>query len=397
MLGPFKVLTRITAFVGKEIRELIRRPGALLSLLFGPLLIMALFGVGYTGARRPLDTVVVVPAESQLPRDVAYYQELAQGRLNVVEVSDDADSARARLRAQEIGLVIAVPADAAAQLAAGQQSVLSVEWNQVDPVADNLARFVVSALTSELNREIIERAVAEGIAQIETRLGEDVVPVPPEVVASPARAEVANIAPSAPGVLRYFGPAVFALVLQHLAVTVTALSIIRERLSGAVDLFRVAPVNALEVLLGKYLAFGFLSLLIAFLIGVLLVQVLGLPLIGGWAPFVAIMSLIVFASLGLGLLISIVADSERQAVQLAMLVLLASVFFSGFVLPAEEFAPYVRGFAYLLPVTHGIRLLQDTMLRGETNALWQFWALAGIALVLFALTLLRMRRLMARG
>ena len=93
---------------------------------------------------------------------------------------------------------------------------------------------------------------------------------------------------------------------------------------------------------------------------------------GRWAQPAAIalaIGLLLLASLGLGLLVAVVSDSERQAVQLSLLVLLASVFFSGFVLAIDEFTPPVRALAYLLPVTHGIRLLQDLMLRGSTTHL----------------------------
>jgi ABC-type multidrug transport system permease subunit len=55
-----------------------------------------------------------------------------------------------------------------------------------------------------------------------------------------------------------------------------------------------------------------------------------------------------------GLLISVISDSERQAVQLSLLVLLSSVFFSGFVLPVDEFRTGLQYAAYALPVTHGI-------------------------------------------
>ena len=103
---------------------------------------------------------------------------------------------------------------------------------------------------------------------------------------------------------------------------------------------------------------------------------------------------VTLASLGLGLLISVIADSERQAVQLALLLLLASVFFSGFVLPINEFREGVQYGAYALPVTHGIRLLQDLMLRGDTTAWWQMTALAGIGIVLLILTTLALRRSM---
>src|SRR5688500_19920217 len=111
---------------------------------------------------------------------------------------------------------------------------------------------------------------------------------------------------------------------------------VRERLSGQMDRFRVAPVSSMELLVGKYVAYAVLSLAVAGIVGALLVGVLGVPLLGGVLPFVGIVLLLTFASLGVGLLISLVADSERQAVQLSMLVLLASVFFSGFVLRSEE-------------------------------------------------------------
>jgi ABC-2 type transport system permease protein len=80
-----------------------------------------------------------------------------------------------------------------------------------------------------------------------------------------------------------------------------------------------------------------------------------------------------------------------------MLVLLASVFFSGFVLPLDEFLPEVRWVAYALPVTHGIRLLQDLMLRGGTYAVWQVTALGAIGWALFVVSALSMRRSLAHA
>jgi ABC-2 type transport system permease protein len=175
-------------------------------------------------------------------------------------------------------------------------------------------------------------------------------------------------------------------------VTLTALSLVRERLSGAMDIFRVAPVRALEILVGKYLAYAFFNLVIAAAICALVVFVLHVPLLGTPESVAWVVALLSFASLGLGLLISTVVDSERGAVQLSMLVLLASVFFSGFVLPLDQFIAPLRIAAYSLPVTHGIQLLQDYMLRGGTNAPWELSVLAGIGVVLFVLTWIAVRR-----
>jgi ABC-2 type transport system permease protein len=129
----------------------------------------------------------------------------------------------------------------------------------------------------------------------------------------------------------------------------------------------------------------------------LLVMVLGVPLLGSPLLLAAIIALLTVASLALGLLIAVISDSERQAVQLSLLLLLASVFFSGFVLPIEEFTAPVRAASYLLPVTHGIRLIQDVMLRGWTNEAWEMVALAVIAAALLALTWLGLRRSMTRA
>ena len=72
-----RIIWRLLAFVGKELVETLRRPGAIVSLILGPFLIMAVFGAGSNGIRRQLETIVVVPASSELPGESTDYQELA--------------------------------------------------------------------------------------------------------------------------------------------------------------------------------------------------------------------------------------------------------------------------------------------------------------------------------
>jgi len=390
-------LIRMGSFTGKELREVIRRPGVLASLILGPFLVMFIFGLGYSGYRAPFVTEIVVPENSELPREPDYYADLAPGRLDVREVGTDADGAEQRLRAGEIDLLIVAPENASAELRSGRQTTIRVAWNQVDPVYDQLAGLATSILVSSLNAEIVEAAAAEGISFAEGELGPAVSNVPPDVIANPTTADTENVAPTEPNVVSFFGPAVFALVIQHLSITLTALSLVRERLSGQMDRFRVAPVTSMELLIGKYVAYAVLSLAVAAIVGALLVGVLGVPLLGGWLPFVGFVLLLTFASLGVGLLISLVADSERQAVQLSMLVLLASVFFSGFVLPVSDFAEWTQYIAYALPVTHGIALLQEHMLRGDVRDTWMIGALAAIGLILYVGSLLRLRRVLRRA
>jgi ABC-2 type transport system permease protein len=393
LLGLLKTWTRTTSFIGKDVLETVRRPGALFSLIFGPFVILGLFGVGYSGQYRPLSAVLVLPASANLPRDLNYYSQFAGDSVKLVEITDSADQARQRLQRQEIDLIVIAPPDVEQNFLSGHQSAIGIEYNELDPVRDNYARFVAYRQVQELNRLIIEQAVAQGEQYVlQTTGAQPPMVVPPQVVAAPTRAETRNLAPVNPNVVAFFAPAVLALVLQHMGVTLTALSLVRERLSGAMDIFRVAPVRALEILIGKYLAYAFFNLSIAAGLSFLLVGVLKVPLRSAPGDVAWVVVLLSFASLGLGLLISTVVDSERQAVQLSMLVLLASVFFSGFVLPLDQFITPLRIAAYSLPVTHGIQLLQDLMLRGGTNQGWELLVLAGIGVCLFLLTSLTVRR-----
>jgi ABC-2 type transport system permease protein len=397
MRAALAVVIRLLAFIGKELVETLRRPGAIISLVLGPFLIMAVFGLGYSGVKRPLETVVVAPPSSGLPADAASYQELAGGGLHIALVTPDRAAGEAELQAGRADVLIIAPEDPETAFRAGQQSVIEVQVDAIDPVEVNYAGFLAAGLASEVNREIIERVAAEGQGYAVAAGEEEATEIPPDVVAAPTRAELVNVAPSTPGVIAFFGPAVLALILQHLAVTLVALSLVRERTTGVIELFRIAPVSTSEVLAGKVLAFGLLGSGIAFITMAMLVYGFGVPMLGNEAVIAGTIVLLLVASLGLGLLIAVVSDSERQAVQLSLLVLLASVFFSGFVLSIEEFTEPVRAIAYLLPVTHGIRLLQDLMLRGETSQAWEFLALAVIAMVTLTIAWVLLRRSMTRA
>lgn len=389
-----KTATRVLAIVGKELIEVVRRPGAMLSLILGPFLIMAIFGVGYSGYRRPLATIVVVPPESGLPTEVAAYSEISGSGLEVTEVSTDEAGADARLRNQTIDVVLVAPADVEERFRAGEQSVIKVKVNVVDPVAQNYTVFLTKALEREVNRIVIERIAEEGQTYALGAGAAEAAAIPPSVVAAPTRAEVQNVAPSQPGVVQFFGTAVLALILQHMAATLVALSVVRERTTGIFELFRVSPITTLEIIVAKLVAFGILTGGIAILTLMLLVSAFGVPMLGDPALLAGIVALLILASMGLGLVIAGVSDSERQAVQLSLIVLLASVFFSGFVLAIEEFSEPVKSLTSVLPVTHGIRLIGEVMLRGSVQSLWQVAVLGGLVVAFCGASWVLLRRAM---
>ncbi len=213
----------------------------------------------------------------------------------------------------------------------------------------------------------------------------------PQILVSPFRSEVINVALAAPTITGYFAPAVIVMLLQHLTVTFAALSLVRERLLGSIEVFSVSPISAIETLLGKYLSYLIFGVLLALVLFALVIFGIGVPLLGSWVSVLLTVLALIFTSLGIGFVISLISTTDTQAVQYSMIVLLTSVFFSGFILELHTLWEPVRIISWLLPATYGILSLRDIMLRGNPLD----WALMaqlvafGLILLLAAWVLLR--------
>jgi ABC-2 type transport system permease protein len=239
------------------------------------------------------------------------------------------------------------------------------------------------------------RAVEAELTELETTLAE-FTNISPGVIVSPFRSEARSMANLTPDITHFFAPGVLMLLLQHIAVTFGALSIVRERQTGTVELFRVSPISPGEVLAGKYVSFMLFAGLLTAVLTILLRFALGVPMLGSWGYFVLVVALVLLASLGIGFVISLISDTDSHAVQLSMLVLLASVFFSGIFTALYLLWEPVRVISWMLPVTYGIQLLQSIMLRGAPPSPVLIGGLLAISLVLFLLAWFLTRRLMAR-
>ena len=237
------------------------------------------------------------------------------------------------------------------------------------------------------------------LSEVET-LADRVTSLDPLVVVSPLRSATTNLVPIAalsedPGVayVRFYSPGVVALLLQHMMVTLAGLSLIRERMLGTVEVFRVAPINVLQLLAGKYLGYTLFASIIVVALLPLLVFGLGIPFpLEQAGLFILITLLVVLASLGWGFLISAIVRSDSQAVQFSMLLLLMSVFFSGFFIPLKSFVEQLRTLAKILPVTHGITGFQQILLLNQPPPASTYLWLLAVAVVTFVLSWIIFRR-----
>jgi ABC-2 type transport system permease protein len=185
---------------------------------------------------------------------------------------------------------------------------------------------------------------------------------------------------------------VLALLIQSLGATLGALGLVREQEMGSFEMFRVAPLRLAQLLVGKSMAYV-LYVTVAGVILTLLLALIRVPMPAAYPlQHVALILLLATASVGIGLLISSLSKTDSQAIQLVMLLLLLSIFFTGFFLPITGFAWPAWIIALLLPMTHALEGFRALLLegRGVSSDLW--WALLIISALAYGLVGLIMRR-----
>jgi ABC-2 type transport system permease protein len=189
-------------------------------------------------------------------------------------------------------------------------------------------------------------------------------------------------------------PGLMGVVLVFVGTIATALGVVRERQSGTLEQLAVMPFRARDVLAGKllpYLGVAVVDLAVIVAVGVLLFDV---PFAG--SPLVFALGAIefLFVTVGIGVLISTVSETQGQAIQLAIMTMLPQILLSGLIFPLQAMAPGVRWIGYLLPLTWFVQLARGVMVRGAPfeALLLPLGMLAVLGAVVFGLSIARFRR-----
>ena len=194
-------------------------------------------------------------------------------------------------------------------------------------------------------------------------------------------------------------PGLAGVILVFVGTVITSLGVVRERQAGTLEQLAVMPLRPADVFLGKivpYFAVAVADLVIVLAVGV---AVFGVPFRGSFAVFGLGALLFVFVTLGLGVLISSVSQTQGQAIQLAVMTLLPQVLLSGLIFPLTSIVIGVRWIAYLLPLTYFTEISRGVMLRAEPiGSLWPpFVYLALLGTAVTGLAIWRFRAFLAPG
>lgn len=486
-------LTKAMSFFMKEIHDVRRQPRLLLSLVGGPLLVLAAFGATFRSANPFITTVLVwpengvpgieqeqaaqfiganfnlvgvvndeaealemlnngqvdsvqiippadlsSPAKSRPeirvlsrtinPQAEAWIRSFAFGETNVINqqlLTQEANQAKEKAKeidsslalyqtdfeklsqnlndldfertSQDISglsqllkeLTVVLPPESLAQ--ANLSPELSALYRDIDLLSDDLDELDLALRQAELvtKSERLSSTIGE-IKSLRGSIGV-FVEVPAENIVSPVQETYTNLRGSTYSLVIFYAPAVLALLVQQLAITLASLGLVRERQMGSFEMFRVSPLRFSQIILGKSLAY-ILYVTFAGVILTLLMSLLGVPMPAAPGQYLVMLVLLATASVGIGFLISATSRTDGQAIQNTMLVLLLSIFFTGFFLPIAGFLWPAWIIALLIPMTYAVRGFQDLMLSG-IDPLFVVWIGLGlVALLSYGLVGVIMRR-----
>lgn len=369
---------RIFAIVVKELRQLSRDRMTFGMIVMIPLVQLMLFGYAINTDARHLPAGLVNLSDSAYSRALVKAVEATQ----VVDFKQrylSAAEAEAAITRGEVKAVLYLPADLDERLVR-HPSFVGQQYLTQSYIAQPVGQWLVDGSDTVVASTI--RSLRQmPLDEVAGRTLKTAMPSF-EVVQyfNPEQRSVVNIVPGLLGV-----------ILTMTMVMFTSAAIVREREQGNMEFLITTPVRPLELMLGKivpYVMVGFVQVTIILSAGHLLFDV---PIRGGLDSIALAAMLFICASLTLGLVISTIAKTQLQSMQMTVFILLPSILLSGFMFPYEAMPIAAQWIAEALPATHFMRMSRAIVLRDAQVMDLQFDALWMIGFTCVGLFIASMR------
>ena len=363
---------RLLAVASKEVRQLARDRPTFGMIVGVPLMQITLFGFAINFDVRHLATAVYDEANSSESREFISNLEATQV-IRVDRHTSSGEELEALLREGRVSVGVVIPADFERRLQTDTRSVAQILVDGSQPT-----------LTS----------VAAGLAAMPLLARHGQGPYAGNQRLVPRRVEIRTLYNPEKRTAVQIVPALIGVILTMTMVVFTASAIVRERERGNLELLIATPLGRLELMLGKllpYVVIGLIQVTLILIAGRLL---FGVPVVGSLVDLYGAALTFIAATLGLGLFVSTLAQTQFQAFQFAFLTMLPSILLSGFMFPFEGMPVAAQWIAQVLPLTHFNVIIRGVMLRGA--ALPEVWPqlakLAVFLTVMLTIAVLRFKK-----
>ncbi len=368
-------LWRVWPLMRKEFIQARRDRRTLAMIFVQPIISLTLLGYALNTDVKNLATAVY--DQSRSPESRALINAFsASGYFVVSEYAASYDQVRRLLDAGQVKAALIIPPHYAPSIQAGQKTPVQFFVDGADPAVALPALSYASLIANEHSTALIAGSL-KGFSfalPIDFR---------PRILYNPDLSVT---------ILRV--PGLVGTVLQWISLALVALSIVREREQGTMEQLMVTPLRSIELMLGKMLPFVVISLADVTLALLVAILVFGMPMNGSALLLYTLSVVFLIFSLGIGLFISTVAQTQDQAQQLMGAIILPTILLSGFMFPLESMPGPAQTFARFLPLTHFLVIVRGIVVKGVgLEALWSQTAmLAAMGLVTLVVSALRFQK-----
>ncbi len=361
----------------KEVRQLKRDVRLLFVMFFFPVFLLMIFGYAVNFDVKHIKIAVFDQERSKMSRDFvnllqnSEYFDLVSYINNYKEVDEYLDEKVAQC-------IVVIPKDLTKKINSGRDVQIQYLIDGVDANTAAIIRNYVMAATVLYNQKITVNILAKNGIQVFLPIS-----LEPQFWFNPDL-----------NTTKFLIPGLIAVILIVTSVITVALSFVREKERGTLEQLNVSSLSSIELILGKTFPFVIIALINAGFILIAGYILFGVEVKG--SLFLLFITTLIFisASTSIGILVSVIADSQQFAFSLAtFLSLLPSVILSGFIFPIDSMPAAIQVLTNVTPAKFFIVILRAIVLRGVGIA--AFWEQV-VYLLIFTLVLISLATVLSR-
>jgi drug efflux transport system permease protein len=367
-----KLFRGFAAIFYKEVLHMRRDSMAMMLALFVPILEMTILGAAIDTNVRQVSTVVYDQSGVMSGENAGSQESRAlldrfrnSDTFKIYKYVHSDEELNEELVAGRARVGIKIPLDFERELLRGETARVMVMVDGSDSSTAGTAVQVASAIGLEQSLENMLTQRNGGVTQVEVR---------PKVMFNPD-----SRSPN------FFLPGLIAVLMLMITTMLTAFSVVREKEKGTLEQLMVTPVKPLGLMLGKIMPYFVMGMAELFILLLFMRVAFRVPIHGSVLLLALMTSAYLFVNLALGMLISVRANSQGEAMQAAMILILPSVFLSGYVFPRETMPQIFHVMSNFVPATYMINIFRGIILRGA--GLSQLW-FDGMALLSMGILIL---------
>jgi ABC-2 type transport system permease protein len=373
-------MRRLRHMMRKELLELRQDPKLFGILFFAPIIQLTVLGYAATTDVKNVPVLVVDADRSVASRELitrfegSPYFTIAGAVTTVREVDAWLEHGRA-------WMALSIPADYHERIGSGRPAIVQVIADGTDSNSTNVALGYAQNLIATYAAELVARQ--QGLAAL---------PRPP----IEARIRV-WFNPQLES-RQFMIPGIVALLLLVITTNLSSMALVRERELGTLEQLNVTPLARWELIVGKLLPYGLLGLIDVVLVVTFAVLWFRIPIAGSPVLLFVCCLIYLLTTLGLGLFISTISETQQQAMMTAtFFFLMPMLYLSGFIFPIENMPPVIQKITYLIPLRYFIVIVRGIFLKGVgVSVLWpQILPLFAWGVGILALAVARSRKTLA--